>query len=335
MGRFTVIANDAFDALQVDAGVVLTTFDVTNPYRTPTSDEILATTSGGVNPTCTPTFSDYGEDVDNVPNNMMEFKHLDSWEAKMAFTTIKFNADNTKWALGSADTQLLANGVTKIAPRRDVKQTDFKDIWWVGDKANGGAYAIRLMNALSTGGLSIQSTKNGKGTNKIEVTGHVSINAQDVMPMEIYDIPPQDIDTYTVTFDSDGGSAVATQTVSAGSTASRPVDPTKAGYVFGGWFSDVSLTTEYNFSTPVNTDIILYAAWAEAFTVTFDMQSHGDAIDPQTVADGGLVTEPADPEADGYTFGGWFKEAGATNEWDFDNDTVTEDTTLYAKWTVV
>ena len=191
MGRFTVIANDAFDALQVDAGVLLTSFDPSNPYQTPQSEDILATTTGGVNPTCAPTYSDYGEDVDNVPNNMMEFKHLDGWEAAMAFSSIKFNAANTKWALGAADTELLDNGVTKIKPRRDVSLSDFADLWWVGDKANGGAYAIKLLNALSTGGLNIQSTKNGKGTNQITVTGHVSIDAQDVMPMEIYDIPAE------------------------------------------------------------------------------------------------------------------------------------------------
>lgn len=191
MGRFTVIANDAFDALQVDAGVILTNFDPTNPYVTPANEDILATTTGGVNPTCVPTYSDYGEDVDNVPNNMMEFKRLDSWEAKMSFSSVKFNAANTKWALGAADTQLLSNGVTVVKPRRNVALSDFKDIWWVGDKANGGAYAINLKNALSTGGLNIQSAKNGKGTNQIEVTGHVSINAQDEMPMVIYDIPPE------------------------------------------------------------------------------------------------------------------------------------------------
>lgn len=192
MGRFTVIATDAFDALQVDAGVLLTSFDPADPYQTPQSEDILATTTGGINPTCTPTYSDYGEDVDNVPNNMMEFKHLDGWEAKMAFSSIKFNAANTKWALGAADTELLSNGVTKIKPRKTVSLSDFSDLWWVGDKANGGAYAIKLLNALSTNGLNIQSTKNGKGTNSIEVTGHVSIDAQDVMPMEIYDIPPED-----------------------------------------------------------------------------------------------------------------------------------------------
>lgn len=192
MGRFTTISVDAFDALQVDAGVILTNFDPSNPYVTPSSEDILATTTGGINPTCVPTYSDYGEDVDNVPNNMMEFKHLDGWEAKMSFTSIKFNAANTKWALGAADTELLSNGVTVVKPRRNVKLTDFQDLWWVGDKANGGAYAINLKNALSTGGLNIQSSKNGKGTNQIEVTGHVSIDRQDEMPMAIYDIPPED-----------------------------------------------------------------------------------------------------------------------------------------------
>ena len=192
MGRFTTISVDAFDALQVDAGVILTNFDPANPYVTPSSEDILATTTGGINPTCVPTYSDYGEDVDNVPNNMMEFKHLDGWEAKMSFTSIKFNAANTKWALGAADTELLSNGVTVVKPRRNVKLTDFQDLWWVGDKANGGAYAINLKNALSTGGLNIQSSKNGKGTNQIEVTGHVSIDRQDEMPMAIYDIPPED-----------------------------------------------------------------------------------------------------------------------------------------------
>lgn len=192
MGRFSVISTDAFDALQVDAGVVLTNYDPTDPYKVPRDEDILATTTGGINPVCEPEYTDYGEDVDNVPNNMMEFKRLNTWNASMSFTSIKFNADNTKWALGAADSELLSNGVTKIKPRRDVKLSDFKDLWWVGDKANGGAYAIRLLNALSTGGLNIQSTKNGKGTNGVTVTGHVSINAQDVMPMEIYDIPAPD-----------------------------------------------------------------------------------------------------------------------------------------------
>lgn len=191
MGIFTRIASDAFDALQIDAGVLLTAFDPLNPYVEPTDAQIVATTTGGINPSCVATYSDFGEDVDNVPNNMMEFKHLDGWDCSMGFTSIKFNAANTVWALGAADQSTLSNGVKKIVPRRNLAQSDFKDLWWVGDKADGGAYAVRLLNALSTGGLTIQTTKNGKGTMQQTISGHVSINAQNTMPMEFYEIPAQ------------------------------------------------------------------------------------------------------------------------------------------------
>ena len=191
MGLFTRISSDAMDALQLDAGVLLSSFDPLNPYVTPTDDQIIATTTGGINPTCEPAYSDFGEDIDNCPDDMMEFKHLDGWNCGMGFTTIKFNEKNTVWALGAADSTTLSNGVKKITPRRNVNLSDFKDIWWVGDKTNGGAYAVRLKNAISTDGLNIQSSKNGKGTNQVALTGHVSINAQNDMPMEFYDIPAE------------------------------------------------------------------------------------------------------------------------------------------------
>ena len=230
MGIFTRVSSDAFEALQLDAGVLLSSFDPSNPYVTPTDAQIIATTTGGINPTCVPAYSDFGEDVDNIPKNTMELKHLDGWDCAMAFSSIKFNAANTKWALGAADTTTLANGVKKIVPRRDLAQSDFGDLWWVGDKANGGAFAVRLKNALSTGGLSIQSSKNGKGTNQMTITGHISMSAQDEMPMEFYDIPPQSsagtvpvvqklnhaTSSFSGTSVSDGGSLSATITPEEG-----------------------------------------------------------------------------------------------------------------------
>lgn len=190
MGLYTKVSEDAFDSLQLDAGVLLSSFDPASPYSAPSSSDIIATTTGGINVVCSPTYSDFGEDVDNVPNNMKEFKHLDGWECSMGFSSIKFNSANTIWALGAADSTESSN-YTKVVPRRNLAQTDFKDIWWVGDKANGGAFAVKLKNALSTGGLNIQSTKNGKGTNQMTLTGHVSISDQDTMPMEFYDIASQ------------------------------------------------------------------------------------------------------------------------------------------------
>ena len=186
---FTLVSEDAFEELQLDAGVLLSTFDISSPYTEPASGSIIATTTGGINPVCAPTYEDLAEDVDNVPNNMKEFKKLSGWDCSMSFSSIKFNAENIRWSLGAADTTS-GTGYTKIVPRRDLDQSDFRDIWWVGDKANGGAVAIKLINALSTGGLNIQTTKNGKGTNAMTLTGHVSINNQSTMPMEFYDIAP-------------------------------------------------------------------------------------------------------------------------------------------------
>lgn len=187
MGRFTRIPENTFDALQLDAGILLTTFDPADPNVQ--DEDIICATTGGVNPACVPTYSDFGEDVDNVPNNMKELKHLDGWECSISTTGLGTSPELIKLALGAADIDVTNTG--KIIPRSDLSQTDFSDIWWVGDKANGGLVAIRLMNALSTGGFSLQTTKNGKGQVALEITGHVSMQAQDVVPMEFYSIDPE------------------------------------------------------------------------------------------------------------------------------------------------
>ncbi|MBQ6153623.1 MAG: InlB B-repeat-containing protein [Ruminococcus sp.] len=71
------------------------------------------------------------------------------------------------------------------------------------------------------------------------------------------------------------------------------------------------------------------------YTVSFDMNGHGDAIEDKVVSQGSTVTKPDDPSAEGFEFGGWYKEDSCTNAWDFSSDKVTKDTTLYAKWTQV
>ena len=183
MGKFTKIPEDTFTGLQLDAGVLLRKFNPANPVE-PDDEDIICATTGGINASCVPTFSDLGEDVDNCPNNMKELKHLDSWECKISTTSLGTSPELIKMSLGCADIDPL--NPSKIVPRKDLAQTDFSDLWWVGDKADGGMVAVRLINALSTGGFSIQTTKNGKGQISLELTGHVSINAQSVMPMEFY-----------------------------------------------------------------------------------------------------------------------------------------------------
>lgn len=187
MGKFTKIPEDTFQGLQMDAGVILTEFD---PDDIPEdiTDSILCATTGGIQASCVPTYSDLGEDVDNCPVNMKELKHLDSWACTMSFTSIGTHPRLIKWLLGAADID--TQNAQKIVPRKDLDQGDFADLWWVGDRADGGMVAIELKNALSTGGFSIQTTKSGKGQLAVTLTGHVSINAQDVMPMTFYSYEP-------------------------------------------------------------------------------------------------------------------------------------------------
>lgn len=230
MGTFTVIPQSTFDELQLDAGIVLKTFDPSQPAVVDAN--IVCATTGGITASCIPTYSDFGEDVDNCPLNMKELKHLDSWECKLAFTGLGTSPEMIKLSLGAADASggeytltsdtSIVSGKTyytrsgtspnyvytpvtnpsaaslstyyekspdnKVLPRRDLEQEDFTDLWWVGDKANGGFVAVKLKNALSTAGFSLKTTKNGKGQLTVELTGHVSISAQTEMPMEFYSI---------------------------------------------------------------------------------------------------------------------------------------------------
>ena len=183
--KYTKIPETTFKNLQLNAGVLLSAF---NPESATVANEsIIGATTGGVNFTATPTFSDYGEDIDNCPKNMKELKKLDAWEISMSGTYITVDANAVKTLVGAAD----VSG-NKITPRNDLKLTDFTDVWWVGDysdqngETNGGFVAIHMMNALSTGGFAIQSSDNGKGNFAFTYTAHYSMSAQDTVPFEVY-----------------------------------------------------------------------------------------------------------------------------------------------------
>ena len=195
MGKFTVIPQDTFENLQLDAGVLLKRFNPDEPVE-PLDSDIVCATTGGIQASCVATFSDQGEDIDNVPLNMMELKHLDSWECKLSTTSLGTKPELIKLALGCADID--GSNSSKIIPRADLKQTDFSSLWWVGDRADGGLVAIQLKNALSTGGFSLQTTKNGKGQITLELTGHVSINAQKEVPMVFYSADPDETEYHKI-----------------------------------------------------------------------------------------------------------------------------------------
>jgi len=235
--------------------------------------------------------------------------------------------------------------------------------------------------------------------------------------------------TYTVTFNSNGGSAVTTQTVVAGGKAIRPDDPTKENRTFGLWYKDEDLTEQFSFENETITkDTILYAKWKVSvfvhtynettdeqdtdipgtfkipefgvdghnnafqctegqeykikatpktgyrfvewrsgkkdgdtvskdveytftapiitlyavfeaeqvqpatYTVTFNSNGGSAVATIENVTSGEKISKPTDPTRTGYTFAGWYKESELTNEFNFATDTITSDTTLYAKW---
>ena len=130
------------------------------------------------------------------------------------------------------------------------------------------------------------------------------------------------IGAYTVTFQSEGGSEVASQ-IRANTPADQPADPTKEGYTFIGWYNGES---EWNFETPVTADLTLTAKWQiNRYTITFDTAG-GSEVPSITQDYGTAITAPANPAKTGYTFAGWDKTIPSTMP--------AEDMTITAQWQV-
>lgn len=137
---------------------------------------------------------------------------------------------------------------------------------------------------------------------------------------------------FVVTFDNEG--TKTTKTIAEGDKLTAPTTQTKEDYRFDGWYyANNGGEAKWDFDTDtVTRAMTLTAKWVQTYTVTFET-SGGSAVGPVTVDAGSTATKPADPTKSGYTFGGWYKDSTLQTPWDFANDTVTADTTLYAKWT--
>ena len=130
------------------------------------------------------------------------------------------------------------------------------------------------------------------------------------------------IGAYTVTFQSEGGSEVASQ-IRANTPAAQPDNPTKEGHTFIGWYSGES---EWDFETPVTADLTLTAKWQiNRYTITFDTAG-GSEVAPITQDYGTTITAPANPAKTGYTFAGWDREIPTTMP--------AGDMTITARWQV-
>lgn len=141
---------------------------------------------------------------------------------------------------------------------------------------------------------------------------------------------------YTVTFESNGGSAVAAVNVPEGKRVARPAAPTKEKARFGGWYTDEELTTSWNFvRDTVNADMTLYAKWIanepQKYIVNFDSNG-GTAVNAVILKEESLLAEPTRVRKQNYTLQGWYKDPEFKEQWNFESDKVSGNMTLYAKW---
>ena len=143
---------------------------------------------------------------------------------------------------------------------------------------------------------------------------------------------------WSVTFDLDSGTGTAAeQSIYPGKTATKPADPKKTGYFFDGWYlktGDNFAADAFDFKTPITADTTIHAKWTQGVKVTFSTGEDATTVAEQTVYPGKTATKPAaDPTKAGWFFDGWYKEEACTNVFDFETETISQETTVYAKWT--
>lgn len=137
--------------------------------------------------------------------------------------------------------------------------------------------------------------------------------------------------SYTINFDTKGGSAVAVQTVNVGQTVVLPTAPTKEKYRFVGWYTDAACTIRFDDTVAIQSNVTLYAGWERSlYTVSFDTKG-GSPIQSTDVVVGGVVARPGNPTKTENTFLGWYSDAMCEHVFDF-NTVIESDITLYAGW---
>jgi uncharacterized repeat protein (TIGR02543 family) len=156
----------------------------------------------------------------------------------------------------------------------------------------------------------------------------------DIMPAENITCQSEwEINQYTITFNTNDGSAIDAITQDYDTDVSEPTEPTKEGYTFDDWYSDSELSNEYIFTTIPTEDITVYAKWTiNEFTITFNSDG-GTDINTITQDYDTDVTEPVEPTKEGYTFVGWYSDSELSLAFIFET-MPSEDITLYAKWNI-
>jgi uncharacterized repeat protein (TIGR02543 family) len=220
-------------------------------------------------------------------------------------------------SLDKTTASIIAGGTASLTATVAPSNATNKNVTWSSSNPAVATVNNGLVRAVAAGNATITvATVDGSKTAQCVVTVTAAI---------VY--------TYTLTFDSQGSSSVAPQTVQQGSRATQPAAPTRPGYTFAGWYNG---SARYSFITAVTADLTLTAHWtANSYMLIFG--AAGGSVSPaaKTVTFDKAVGDLPTPTRTSYTFNGWntAKDGSGTV---YTSDTVysiANHTTLYAQWT--
>lgn len=229
--EWNAITLDDFNAMQFDSGFIVKNFNPAT-FTAPSHSDLVDVTSGNIGFTLTPTIVDLGSDVNNLHGVFKELQYLSQWSGgQLTYTSLRFNTETYKRNLGAA----VIDG-NKVTPRMYLSNDDFENIAWVGKLVSGGFAAIVLKNAMSTGGVSISTSKDGKGTTNVTMTGFMSISDQTSVPAEFYAIPNPSVNLsqHTGTVAINDTLALTAVTYPSGKTVTWASDDTDVATVSSG-----------------------------------------------------------------------------------------------------
>lgn len=266
--KYTKIPADTFKNLQLNAGILVDSF---NP-ATGEIGSIIGATSGGVAFATNPEYTDFAEDIDNAPKNMLEMKQLTSLEPKLSGTFVSVTAALAKKLIGAADASPVGGtDVVKIVPRSELTSADFQDVWWVGDYsdvntgADAGFMAIHLINAFNTSGFQIQSTEKAKGTFSFEFTGHYTMSDQEKIPYELYILGGGEVETgvyldrHSITVEAEGEATLVATTSPASQTVTWTTSSSSVASVSGGVITAGSSAGSAIITASITVDGVTYS----------------------------------------------------------------------------
>lgn len=247
INQWNRISEDAFKGFHYDSGVLVKNFDPSK-FEEPTDENILCTTSGNITVSATPTFVDMGTDVNGLHGAFAELQMIQSWAYSLGFTSLDLDLNGIALALGAADIE-----GNSVKPRSYLKLDDFvQNVALIMFRMDGGLTAAVLNRGISTAGLSLTTSKEGKVTNAMTLTGYNSMSNQTEQAMAFYAVEPSGItldkheadltvgDTLTLTATAPEGATVVWASDNTGEAT-----VTQDGEVEGVAVGTVTITASY------------------------------------------------------------------------------------------